>query len=109
MHTHKGVAMSAQDELRISQQPVAGPEPRFGRLTPWLITAALIIVSVLSWWALADPAWSPVGATQSAVNAVLFWTILAFIFTGFTFGNWPFNKLRQPLAGLLQVAASVAI
>ena len=101
--------MSAQDELRTSQQPKAGPEPRFGSLTPWLITVALIIFSVLSWWALADPDWSPVRASQPAVDAVLFWTILGVIFTGFTFGNWPFSNVRQPLAGLLQLAADVAI
>jgi amino acid transporter, AAT family len=101
--------MSTHDELLTSQQQEIEPVPRFGSLTPWLITAGLIIVSVVSWWALADPAWSPVGASQPAVDAVLFWTILGFIFTGFTFANWPFSKLHQPLAGLLQVAADVAI
>jgi AAT family amino acid transporter len=101
--------MSTQDELRTSQQPQIEPEPRFGSLTPWLITVGLLLLSVLSWWILADPKWSPVGASQPAVDAVLFWTILGFIFTGFTFANWPFSKVRQPLAGLLQVAADVAI
>jgi amino acid transporter, AAT family len=39
----------------------------------------------------------------------LFWTILAFIFTGFTFGNWPFSRLSQPLAGVAQVVFDVVL
>lgn len=101
--------MSTQDEVRASQNLQTEPAPRFGVFTPWLITIALLVFSVLSWWALADPKWSPVGASLPAVDAVLFWTILGFIFTGFTFANWPFSKLGQPLAGLLQVAVDVAI
>jgi AAT family amino acid transporter len=73
-----------------------------------VITAGIWIVSLLSWWLLADPDWSPVGASQAAVGSLLFWTILAFIFTGFTFGNWPFSKLSQPMAGIVQVAFDVA-
>jgi AAT family amino acid transporter len=101
--------MSTQDEVRASQEMQADPVPALGRLTPWVITAGLLVLSVLSWWVLADPSWSPVGASLPAVDAVLFWTILGFIFTGFTFANWPFSKVRQPLAGILQVAVDVAI
>ena len=74
-----------------------------------MVTVAIVLLSVLSWWLLADPKWSPIGASLPAVNAVLFWTILAFIFTGFTFDNWPFSKLGQPLSGLLQIATDVAM
>jgi len=83
--------------------------PRFGQLTPWVVTVGLIIFSVVSWWLLADPQWSPVGASMPAIDALLFWTILGFIFTGFTFANWPFSKISQPLAGVLHVGVDVAI
>ena len=88
---------------------VAAPAPRWGAATPVVITAGIWIVSLLSWWLLADPDWSPFGASQAAIGALLFWSILAFIFTGFTFGNWPFSKLSQPLAGAAQVAFNVAL
>ena len=87
----------------------APPAPRWGAATPVVITAGIWIVSLLAWWLLADPDWSPLGASQAAVSALLFWSILAFIFTGFTFGNWPFSKLSQPLAGVAQVAFNVAV
>jgi AAT family amino acid transporter len=58
---------------------------------------------------LADPKWSPIGASLPAVDALLFWTILGFIFTGFTFANWPFSKISQPLAGVLHIGVDVAI
>ncbi len=86
----------------------AAAVPRWGAATPLVITAGIWIVSLLTWWLLADPDWSPFGASQAAVGALLFWTILAFIFTGFTFGNWPFSRLSQPLAGVAQVAFDVA-
>lgn len=101
--------MSTQNETRASQEMPSEPVPRFGQLTPWIVTAALIILSVVSWWLLADPRWSPVGASLRAIDALLFWTILGFIFTGFTFANWPFSKISQPLAGVLQVGVDVAI
>jgi AAT family amino acid transporter len=100
----------------IQVEPDVGPtvevtaaEPRWGPATPVVITAGIWIVSLLSWWLLADPHWSLPGASQAAVGSLLFWTILAFIFTGFTFGNWPFSKLSQPLAGVAQVAFDVAL
>jgi amino acid transporter, AAT family len=83
--------------------------PRFGAATPIVIIAGIWIVSLLSWWLLADPEWSPLGASQSAVSALLFWTILSFIFTGFTFGTWPFSKLPQPLAGVVHAGFNVAL
>jgi len=95
-------------EADVGTVEVAEAVPRFGAATAAVITAGIWIVSLLSWWLLADPDWSPVGASQAAVGSLLFWTILAFIFTGFTFGNWPFSKLSQPLAGVAQVAFDVA-
>ncbi|MDX6419819.1 MAG: amino acid transporter, family [Gemmatimonadales bacterium] len=101
--------MSTQNDMRASQEMPSEAVPRFGHLTPWVVTVGLIIFSVVSWWLLADPQWSPVGASLPAIDALLFWTILGFIFTGFTFANWPFSKISQPLAGVLHVGVDVAI
>ena len=101
--------LTDSDTLFTESAKPAATVPRFGRLTPVVVTVAVVLLSVLSWWLLADPKWSPIGASLPAVNAVLFWTILAFIFTGFTFDNWPFSKLGQPLSGFLQIATNVAI
>jgi AAT family amino acid transporter len=83
--------------------------PLAGALTPYLTVVALFAVSIGSWWLLGDAEWSVVGAGAPVVSCVLFWTILGCIFTGFTFGNWPFSLLPQPLAGLAQVAVNLAI
>jgi AAT family amino acid transporter len=101
--------LTDNDTLFTESAKPAATVPRFGSLTPVVVTVAVVLLSVLSWWLLADPKWSPIGASLPAVNAVLFWTILAFIFTGFTFDNWPFSKLGQPLSGFVQMATDVAI
>jgi hypothetical protein len=83
------------------------------------VTVAIFLVSIVLWWVLADPQWNVVGAQATAepdyarqsaiVSCLLFWTIFGHIFTGFTFGNWPFTKLRQPVSGLVQIVANIAI
>jgi AAT family amino acid transporter len=83
--------------------------PRWGRATPVVITAGIWVVSVVTWWVLADPRWAVTNASLEAISALLFWAILAFIFTGFTFENWPFSRLSQPLAGVAQVASDVIL
>ncbi|RHW29129.1 hypothetical protein D0Z08_00290 [Nocardioides immobilis] len=83
--------------------------PAFGRATPVVTVAVIFAVSVVSWWLLADPRWSLTGASAPVVSCVLFWTILGCLFTGFTFANWPFSTLPQPVAGLAQVTATVMI
>jgi AAT family amino acid transporter len=104
------------------QQSAADPGargPRFGAATPAVVTVGIFVVSIVTWWLLADPRWSLIGARagteadyahQSAVvSCLLFWTIFGHIFTGFTFGNWPFSRLRQPVAGLVQILVDLAI
>lgn len=105
-HTDDGVHAETDVGPTVEAAP---PAPRWGAATPVVITVGIWIVSLLTWWLLADPNWSPVGASQAAVGALLFWAILAFIFTGFTFANWPFTKLSQPLAGAAQVGFDVAL
>jgi AAT family amino acid transporter len=106
--TQPGEGVQAETDVGPTVE-VATPAPRWGAATPVVITAGIWIVSLLSWWLLADPDWSPVGASQAAVGALLFWSILAFAISGFTFGNWPFSKLSQPLAGVAQVGFDVAL
>lgn len=83
--------------------------PRFGAVTPWVSTIGIFIVAIGSWWLLGDPEWSIFGATAPVITCLLFWTLLSFIFTGFTFGNYPFDKLAQPWAGLAQAVANVVL
>jgi AAT family amino acid transporter len=83
--------------------------PRFGPATPYVVVPAIFAVSVGTWWALADQRWSLTGTTAPVVNCLLLWTILGFLFTGFTFGSWPFSLLKQPLAGIAQVAVNLLI
>lgn len=99
--------------------PADARAPRFGPATPAVAIVAIFIVSILTWWLLGDPKWSVLGAradtpdteaTKSAiVSCLLFWTIFGHIFTGFTFGNWPFTKIKQPLSGIAQVVTNLAI
>jgi hypothetical protein len=99
--------------------PVEERVPAFGAATPVVTTIGILIVSVVSWWLIGDPKWSVFGAraTDAAdqaeksaiVSCVLFWVIFAHVFTGLTFGNWPFSKLRQPLSGVAQVAVDLII
>src|SRR5581483_3938195 len=90
-----------------SPEPAVTMVPRFGAATPVVVTAGVWIVASLLWWLLASPRWQVFDASSAAIGAVLFWTILSFIFTGFTFGSWPFAKLRQPWSGLAMIAFNV--
>lgn len=105
--------LETPDPQPLSRVPVAG------RLTPIAVTVAIFIVSVVSWWLIGDSKWSVVGARASdptsyaeksaIVSCLLFWTIFGHIFTGFTFETWPFNKLSQPLAGVVQICVDLLI
>lgn len=91
--------------------PAASEErvPRFGTGTPWVATLSIFAVAIVSWWLIGDPKWSLFGATAPVITCLLFWTLLSFIFTGFTFGNYPFSKLAQPWAGVAQAIANIAL
>jgi hypothetical protein len=103
-------AMTTINETEEQKAALPHPRvPRFGAATPYVVVAAIFAVSVSTWWALADQRWSLTGATAPVVSCLLFWTILGLLFTGFSFGNWPFSQLRQPVAGLAQVAVNLAI
>lgn len=101
-------AAAAGDRSRdVSETPV----PRWGPWgTPLIATAGVIVVSVLSWWLIADPDWGLFdGSYPQPTGAYLFWAILAVIVGAFNLEMWPFSRLRQPLSGLLQVATHIAV
>lgn len=98
-------------EMSTDTQPPAGPPvavPRFGPATPVVITIGLWATAVVSWWLIADPEWSIFKPTVPETYALLFWTILGFIVTGFTFGSHGFDRMSQPLAGIVHVVANLA-
>ncbi len=111
------VSHAAEEEILAGPEPgietAATPEegvPRWGKITtPLIVTIGLLVTITLAWWAFGDPKWGLIGGNQAKLNAVLFWTILATLWTGFCFGRWPFNKLPQPLSGIVQCVVDVAI
>lgn len=113
---------SIQQDTALAEPAEPAPparEPLLGRATPAVAVVAILVVSVVTWWLVGDPRWSVLGARASTaddlarksgiVSCLLFWTIFGHIFTGFTFGNWPFSRLAQPLAGVAQVVVNLAI
>lgn len=91
--------------------------PALGSFTPVATFVGLVVLATVTWWALGDPKWSLSKASNPAdtatnlaiVASLLFWVIFGHIFTGFTFANWPFDKLSQPLPGFVHVAADLFI
>ncbi|MBB2891516.1 hypothetical protein [Flexivirga oryzae] len=88
------------------------PATRPDRGRPWYVIglanfAIVAALSVVSWWVLADPRWSPLGVYPLPFNASLFWAILFIVFVGFNCEFAGFNRVRQPLrGGLLMVTAA---
>jgi amino acid transporter, AAT family len=80
----------------------------------WFTTGALtlavvLMVSLGSWYVLADPRWSPLHMYPFPINAVLFWAILMVVFLGFNLEFWGFERLTQPTKGLALVAVAVGL
>ena len=84
------------------------------RTLPWwafgLANVAVVwVLSVLTWWVLIDPAWSPLHAYPQPYTATMFWTIVSVVWIGFNFEWLGPVRLRQPARGLVAMALSVAI
>ncbi|MCU1479372.1 MAG: hypothetical protein JWQ19_158 [Subtercola sp.] len=117
------ISQDSSESAEVTSQEPAGTEPaaripRFGAATPIIVTVAIFVVAIVTWWLIGDPQWSFFGARAGAsdyaqksaiVGCLLFWTIFGHIFTGFTFANWPFSKLSQPLAGVVQIIVDILI
>ncbi|MFC7655821.1 hypothetical protein ACFQV8_04085 [Pseudonocardia benzenivorans] len=71
--------------------------------------AVVLALAFASWWLLVDPRWSPLSVYPQPYTAVLFWTILATVWVGFTFGWLGPAGLRQPWRGLVGVGLTLAI
>jgi AAT family amino acid transporter len=99
---------TAVDSSRVIAAVETGP--RFGPWgTPLIVTAGIIVVSLVSYWVLADQRWSWFIVYPQPVGAFLFWSILVTVITGVTFQNRGFDKLRQPLAGIFQTVVIVGV
>lgn len=84
------------------------------RTLPWwgfgLANVAVVaVLSLVSWWLLVDPEWSPLGSYPQPFTALLFWTIISTVWLGFTFGWLGPAGLPQPARGLVGIAISLVI
>ncbi|MCW2617401.1 MAG: hypothetical protein JWR28_550 [Modestobacter sp.] len=68
--------------------------------------AVVVVLSVASWWLLADPEFSSWHFYPLPFNAALFWAILFIVFAGFNLEFAGFTRLRQPLRGLAIMACT---
>lgn len=90
------------------------PATPAARTLPWWAfglanMAVVIVLSIAGWWLLVDPAWSPLPSYPQPYLAMLFWTIIAVVWLGFTFGWLGPSRLPQPARGLVATVLSVVI
>jgi AAT family amino acid transporter len=100
--------------MSVRTQPQEAPAPA-GPTTPtgthWAVLGAgnlavVVLLSVASWWLLADPEFSPWHFYPLPFNAALFWAILFVVFAGFNLEFAGFTRLRQPVRGLAIMAGT---
>lgn len=91
-------------------QPAAEPPEAGGRWVAFGLAnlVVVIVLSVGSWYLLADPDLSPWSFYPLPFNAALFWAILFVVFIGFNAEFAGFDRLRQPWRGLA-IAGSTAV
>ncbi len=68
--------------------------------------AVVVLISIASWYLLADPSTSPWNFYPLPFNAALFWAILFIVFIGFDCEFAGFDKWRQPWRGLTILAST---
>ncbi len=81
---------------------------------PWYLfgLANFVIVlglSLIFWYLLVDPVFSPLGIYPEPFLVVLFWTILSVVFLGFNLEFYGFEKLGQPLRGIVLICVTVVL
>jgi amino acid transporter, AAT family len=103
--------------MTVETQPQEAPAPA-GPTAPtgarWAAVgagnlAAVVVLSVASWWLLADPEFSPWHFYPLPFNAALFWAILFVVFAGFNLEFAGFTRLRQPVRGLAIMASTAVL
>ncbi|MHA6784079.1 hypothetical protein ACVGOW_24250 [Pseudonocardia saturnea] len=91
------------------------PDPevsrRPARTLPWYAfgmanLAVVIVLSLATWYLLADPQWSATDIYPQPLTAWMFWTIIAFVWAAFTLELSPFARLAQPWKGLAVAVAT---
>ncbi|WP_338836903.1 hypothetical protein [Gordonia polyisoprenivorans] len=90
------------------QNPAPPPDSRRWLLFGVSNLVVVVVVSVLSWYLLADPTSSPWHFYPLPFNAALFWAILFIVFIGFNSEFVGFDRLGQPLRGIA-VLVSTAV
>jgi amino acid transporter, AAT family len=78
---------------------------RRDRTLPWYAfglanLAVVVVLSLLSWYLLLDPAWGVLGIYPQPLTAWMFWTIIAIVWVGFNLELSPFARLGPPLRGV---------
>jgi amino acid transporter, AAT family len=84
------------------------------RTLPWWAfglanVAVIAVLSVVSWWLLVDPSWSPLGAYPQPYTATLFWTIISTVWVAFNFEWLGPVGMRQPARGLVAMLLALAL
>jgi AAT family amino acid transporter len=84
------------------------------RSLPWwgFGLANLLVVVALSlgsWYLLVDPKVSPLHTYPFPYQEVLFWAILYVVFIGFNLEFYGFDRIRQPLRGLVLIGVTVGL
>jgi AAT family amino acid transporter len=81
---------------------------------PWYLfglanLAIVLSFSLVFWYLLIDPVVSPVGLYPEPFLVVLFWSILSVVFLGFNLEFYGFEKLRQPLRGIVLIGTAITL
>lgn len=71
--------------------------------------AVIFTLSLGSWWLLADPRWSVFDTYPQPYSAVLFWTIIATVWVGFTFEWLGPTSFPQPWRGLTGILLAFSL
>lgn len=101
----------ADDHLDLRDEDGPGP---VRRTLPWWAfglanLAVVLVLSLVSWWLLVDPQWSALGAYPQPYTALLFWTVIATVWVGFTFQWLGPASLDQPWRGLVGIGLTIVI
>lgn len=68
----------------------------------------VMALSIMSWYWLADPLWSPFDIYPLPFSAALFWSILFIVFAGFVCEFAGFDRIKQPWRGIAILGAATA-